>query len=430
MEIARNKYLEELKLRMENGMIKIITGIRRCGKTYLLFELFKRYLLNSGVDAAHIIELALDSRDNVRYRDPDELYRFLADRVFNDGSTYYILLDEVQYAISDDEIRGKSDAPLGVYDTLNGIAHHRNVDVYVTGSNSRFLSKDVMTEFRGRGDEVHVMPLSFFEFMQGFEGDKYQGWYEYVLYGGMPALKSLATDEQKAAYLSRLFNEVYLTDVVARNHIVKTQELEDIVNILASSVGSLTNPHKIAATFDTALHSKIDEATVRRYIEYLEDSFLVSEALRYDVKGRKYIGTPKKYYYEDVGLRNARLGFRQVEENHLMENVIYNELRLRGFAVDVGIVEQRKKTNGKDERVRREVDFVANKGFRRYYIQSAFRMDTDEKRWQEKESLRRIDDSFRKIVIVKDAIKPFMDDHGILTMGLFDFLLDPNSLDM
>lgn len=430
MEIARDKYLEDLKLRMGNGMIKVITGIRRCGKTYLLFELFKRYLRNSGVDDAHIVELALDSRDNVRYRDPDELYRFLTDRISDGEGIYYILLDEVQYAISDDELHGRSGTPLGIYDVLNGMLHQRNVDVYVTGSNSRFLSKDMMTEFRGRGDEIRVLPLSFSEFMQAYDGDRYQGWYEYVLYGGMPALRSFATDDQKAAYLSRLFGEVYLTDVVARNRVAKTQELEDVVDILASSVGSLTNPHKIAATFGTMLHSSIDEATVKRYIEYLEDSFLISEAVRYDVKGRKYIGTPKKYYYEDVGLRNARLGFRQVEETHLMENIVYNELRLRGFSVDVGIVEQRKKTNGKDERIRREVDFVANKGFRRYYIQSAFRMDTDEKREQEKESLRRIDDSFRKIVVVKDAVRPFMDDDGILTMGLFDFLLNPNSLDM
>ena len=430
MEIARDKYLEDLKLRMGNGMVKVITGIRRCGKTYLLFNLFRRHLKEVGVDDAHVIEIALDARENAQYRDPDELYRYLSSRIGTDEGPYYVLLDEVQYAISDDELRGKSSGPLAIYDVLNGLLHHRNVDVYVTGSNSRFLSKDVMTEFRGRGDEVHVMPLSFSEFMQAYHGDVYHGWSEYVLYGGMPLLRSFETDEQKTSYLMRLFDEVYLTDVIARNRVSKTQELEDVIDILASAVGSLTNPARISDTFGSVLNSSIDEATVKRYIDYLEDAFLVSAAVRYDVKGRKYIGTPKKYYYEDIGLRNARLGFRQVEENHLMENVVYNELRKRGYSVDVGVVERRRKVNGKDERTQLEVDFVANKGFRRYYIQSAFAMDTGEKREQEKESLLRIDDSFRKIVVVKDVVKPYMDDDGILTMGLFDFLLDANSLDM
>ena len=428
MEIARDKYLEDLKLRMGNGMVKVVTGIRRCGKTYLLFNLFRRHLKEVGVDDAHVIELALDARENAQYRDPDELYRYLSSRIADEG-TYYVLLDEVQYAISDDELRGKGSGPLAIYDVLNGLLHHRNVDVYVTGSNSRFLSKDVMTEFRGRGDVVHVMPLSFSEFMQAYHGDVYHGWSEYVLYGGMPLLRSFETDEQKASYLTRLFDEVYLTDVIARNRVSKTQELEDVIDILASAVGSLTNPARISATFGSVLNSSIDEATVKRYIEYLEDAFLVSEAMRYDVKGRKYIGTPKKYYYEDIGLRNARLGFRQVEENHLMENVVYNELRKRGFRVDVGVVERRRKVNGKDERVQLEVDFVANLGYRRYYIQSALNLDSPEKAEQEKRSLKLIDDSFKKIVVVNRVMKPYMDDDGILTMGLFDFLLEPDSLE-
>ena len=428
MEIARDKYLEDLKLRMGNGMVKVVTGIRRCGKTYLLFNLFRRHLKEVGVDDAHVIELALDARENAQYRDPDELYRYLSSRIADEG-TYYVLLDEVQYAISDDELRGKGSGPLAVYDVLNGLLHHRNVDVYVTGSNSRFLSKDVMTEFRGRGDEVHVMPLSFSEFMQAYHGDVYHGWSEYVLYGGMPLLRSFETDEQKASYLTRLFDEVYLTDVIARNRVSKTQELEDVIDILASAVGSLTNPARISATFGSVLNSSIDEATVKRYIEYLEDAFLVSEAMRYDVKGRKYIGTPKKYYYEDIGLRNARLGFRQVEENHLMENVVYNELRKRGLRVDVGVVERRRKVNGKDERAQLEVDFVANLGYRRYYIQSALNLDSPEKAEQEKQSLKLIDDSFKKIVVVNRVMRPYMDDDGILTMGLFDFLLEPDSLE-
>ena len=424
MEIARDKYLEDLKLRMGNGMVKVVTGIRRCGKTYLLFNLFRRYLKEAGVDDTHVIELALDARENAQYRDPDKLYRYLSSRIGTDEGPYYVLLDEAQYAISDDELRGKSRGPLAIYDVLNGLLHHRNVDVYVTGSNSRFLSKDVMTEFRGRGDEVHVMPLSFSEFMQAYRGDVYHGWSEYVLYGGMPLLRSFETDEQKASYLSKLFDEVYLTDVIARNRVSKTQELEDVIDILASAVGSLTNPARISDTFGSVLNSSIDEATVKRYIDYLEDAFLVSAAVRYDVKGRKYIGTPKKYYYEDIGLRNARLGFRQVEENHLMENVIYNELRKRGYSVDVGVVERRRKVNGKDERTQLEVDFVANKGFRRYYIQSAFAMDTGEKREQETLPLRKTGDSFRKIIVTGDYQDTWKDECGVVHVGVIPFLLD------
>lgn len=428
MEIRRDKYLNDLVVRKGNGMIKIVTGIRRCGKTYLVFDLFVRHLIESGVSEDHIITLALDDRANARYRDVDALYDYLMERIGNDRGVYHILLDEIQYAITAKELRSK-DEPPALYGVLNGLLHRRNVDVYVTGSNSKLLSTDVMTEFRGRGDEVRIHPLTFAEFMQAFDGDRQEGWAEYVMYGGLPLVLSMRTPEQKAVYLASLFDEAYLSDVVERNHLTKSQELEDLVDVLASSIGALTNPSKIEATFRSELRSKLDADTIRRYLGHLEEAFLVSEATRYDVKGRRYIGTPKKYYFEDMGLRNARLGFRQVEESHIMENVIYNELRARGFSVDVGVVDRRMKNNGRDERCRYEVDFVANLGYRRYYIQSALQLDTPEKVAQEKRSLTLIDDSFRKIVVVNRVMRPYMDDDGILTMGLFDFLLDPNSLD-
>lgn len=428
MEIRRDKYLNDLVVRKGNGMIKIVTGIRRCGKTYLVFDLFVRHLIESGVSEDHIITLALDDRANARYRDVDALYDYLMERIGNDRGVYYILLDEIQYAITAKELRSK-DEPPALYGVLNGLLHRRNVDVYVTGSNSKLLSTDVMTEFRGRGDEVRIHPLTFAEFMQAFDGDRQEDWAEYVMYGGLPLVLSMRTPEQKAVYLASLFDEAYLSDVVERNHLTKSQELEDLVDVLASSIGALTNPSKIEATFRSELRSKLDADTIRRYLGHLEEAFLVSEATRYDVKGRRYIGTPKKYYFEDMGLRNARLGFRQVEESHIMENVIYNELRARGFSVDVGVVDRRMKNNGRDERCRYEVDFVANLGYRRYYIQSALQLDTPEKVAQEKRSLTLIDDSFRKIVVVNRVMRPYMDDDGILTMGLFDFLLDPSSLD-
>ena len=428
MEIRRDKYLNDLVVRKGNGMIKIVTGIRRCGKTYLVFDLFVRHLIESGVSEDHIITLALDDRANARYRDVDALYDYLMERIGNDRGVYYILLDEIQYAITAKELRSK-DEPPALYGVLNGLLHRRNVDVYVTGSNSKLLSTDVMTEFRGRGDEVRIHPLTFAEFMQAFDGDRQEGWAEYVMYGGLPLVLSMRTPEQKAVYLASLFDEAYLSNVVERNHLTKSQELEDLVDVLASSIGALTNPSKIEATFRSELRSKLDADTIRRYLGHLEEAFLASEATRYDVKGRRYIGTPKKYYFEDMGLRNARLGFRQVEESHIMENVIYNELRARGFSVDVGVVDRRMKNNGRDERCRYEVDFVANLGYRRYYIQSALQLDTPEKVAQEKRSLTLIDDSFRKIVVVNRVMRPYMDDDGILTMGLFDFLLDPSSLD-
>lgn len=428
MEIRRDKYLNDLIIRKGNGMIKIVTGIRRCGKTFLVFDLFVRHLIESGVPEDHIIALALDDRANARYRDVDILYDYLMEKIDSDRETYYVLLDEIQYAITAKELRGK-DEPPALYGVLNGLLHRRNVDVYVTGSNSKLLSTDVMTEFRGRGDEVRIHSLTFTEFMQTFEGDRQEGWAEYVMYGGLPLVLSMRTPEQKAAYLTSLFDKVYLSDVVERNHLTKSQELEDLVDVLASSIGALTNPSKIEATFRSELRSKLDADTIKRYLGHLEEAFLVSESTRYDVKGRRYIGTPKKYYFEDMGLRNARLGFRQVEESHIMENVIYNELRARGFSVDVGVVDKRMKNNGRDERRRYEVDFVANLGYRRYYIQSALQLDTPEKVAQEKRSLTLIDDSFRKIVVVNRVMRPYMDDDGILTMGLFDFLLDSNNLD-
>ena len=428
MEVSRDKYLNDLVVRKGNGMIKVVTGIRRCGKTYLVFDLFVRHLIESGVPEDHIIALALDDRANVRYRDVDALYDYLMERIGNDRGVYYVLLDEIQYAITVRELRSK-DEPPALYGVLNGLLHRRNVDVYVTGSNSKLLSTDVMTEFRGRGDEVRIHPLTFAEFMQAFDGDRQAGWAEYVMYGGLPLTLSMHTPEQKASYLTGLFEEVYLSDVIERNHLTKSQELESLLDVLASSIGSLTNPSKIEATFRSELHSRLDADTIKRYIGHLGEAFLVSEATRYDVKGRKYIGTPKKYYFEDMGLRNARLGFRQVEESHIMENVIYNELRARGFSVDVGVVDRRMKNNGHDERRRYEVDFVANLGYRRYYIQSALQLDTPEKAAQEKRSLSLIEDSFRKIVVVNRVMRPYMDDDGILTMGLFDFLLNPNSLD-
>ena len=428
MEIRRDKYLNDLVVRKGNGMIKVVTGIRRCGKTYLVFDLFVRHLIKSGVPEDHIIALALDDRANVRYRDVNALYDYLMERIGNDQGVYYVLLDEIQYALTVKELRSK-DEPPALYGVLNGLLHRRNVDVYVTGSNSKLLSTDVMTEFRGRGDEVRIHPLTFAEFMQAFDGDRQAGWAEYVMYGGLPLTLSMHTPEQKASYLTGLFEEVYLSDVIERNHLTKSQELESLLNVLASSIGSLTNPSKIEATFRSELHSRLDADTVKRYIGHLGEAFLVSEATRYDVKGRKYIGTPKKYYFEDMGLRNARLGFRQIEESHIMENIIYNELRARGFSVDVGVVDRRMKNNGHDERCRYEVDFVANLGYRRYYIQSALQLDTPEKAAQEKRSLSLIEDSFRKIVVVNRVMRPYMDDDGILTMGLFDFLLNPNSLD-
>ena len=417
MDIKRDKYLNDLINRMHNGMIKVVTGIRRCGKSYLLFNIFKNYLLEHGVDASHIITIELDQRKNKKYRDPDTILDYI-ESLIEDDEQYYIMLDEVQMLQEFEEV-------------LNSLLHIRNADIYVTGSNSKFLSKDVITEFRGRGDEIHIYPLTFKEFMEAYDGDMYRGWAEYVVYGGLPLTVTMKTEEQKISYLTNLFKETYLKDIIERHHIEKTQELEDLVNILASAIGSLTNPPKIEATFKSAIQSTISLNTIRQYIEHLEDAFIINKANRYNVKGRKYIGTPLKYYFEDVGLRNARLGFRQVEETHLMENIIYNELRSRGYTVDVGVVEKRgTDENGKEYKNQLEIDFVANLGSKRYYIQSAFSMPTEEKRIQEKASLVNVNDSFKKIIVVKDVVNVTRDEDGITTMSIYDFLLKENSLEL
>lgn len=416
MEIKRDKYLEDLKDRMHNGMIKVITGIRRCGKSYLVFNIFKEYLVNEGVKEDHIIEIEFDRKENARYRDPDSLLTYVKEHI-KDKEDYYVLLDEVQMLEDFEEV-------------LNSLMHIKNLDIYVTGSNSRFLSSDVLTEFRGRGDEVHVYPLTFQEAMQNFKGDVYHGWAEYITYGGLPLVWGMRTEQQKIKYLTDLFEKTYISDIIERNGIEKTEELETLLNVLASAVGSLTNPTKIEATFKSVLKSGISRNTIVQYIGYLKDAFIINEANRYDVKGRKYIGTPLKYYYEDVGLRNARLGFRQVEETHLMENVVYNELLSRGYAVDVGVVETRKRNQeGKQEKKKLEIDFVANMGSQRYYIQSAFQIPDMEKERQEKESLNNVDDSFKKIVLVRDVVKLSRDEKGIVTMSVYDFLMDKNSLE-
>lgn len=417
VNIARDKYLRDLINRMNNGMIKVVTGIRRSGKSYLLFKLFYEYLLSQGVLESHIIKIELDQRKNRIYRDPDVILDYI-ETLIEDDKQYYILLDEVQMLNDFEEV-------------LNSLLHISNVDIYVTGSNSKFLSKDVITEFRGRGDEIHVFPLTFKEFMQVYDGDMYRGFADYIVYGGLPLISTMKTETQKVNYLTNLFNETYLKDIIERNHIEKTQELEDLINVLASAIGSLTNPPKIQATFKSSIGSAISINTIRQYIEYLEDAFIISKAQRYNIKGRKYIGTPLKYYFEDIGLRNARLGFRQVEETHLMENIIYNELRYRGYSVDVGVVEKREMSeNGKQIRKVLEIDFVANLGSQRYYIQSALSMPTPEKQIQEKTSLINVADSFKKIIIVKDIVNVKRDENGIVTMSIYDFLLKENSLDL
>ena len=417
MNIARDKYLKDLINRMHNGMIKIVTGMRRSGKSYLLFKLFNEYLLSHGISESHIIKIELDQRKNRIYRDPDVILDYIETLILDDKQ-YYILLDEVQMLDDFEEV-------------LNSLLHISNADIYVTGSNSRFLSKDVITEFRGRGDEIRIYPLTFKEFMQVYDGDMYHGFADYIVYGGLPLISTMKTETQKVNYLTNLFNETYLKDIIERNHIEKSQELEDLINVLASAIGSLTNPPKIQATFKSTIGSSISINTIRQYIEYLEDAFIISKAQRYNVKGRKYIGTPLKYYFEDTGLRNARLGFRQVEETHLMENIIYNELRYRGYSVDVGVVEKRETgIDGKQVRKTLEIDFIANLGSQRYYIQSAFSMPTLEKQIQEKTSLLNVSDSFKKLIIVKDIVNVSRDENGITIMSIYDFLLKKDSLNL
>ena len=417
MEIKRDRYLNLLISKKHNGLIKVITGMRRCGKSYLLFTLFKDYLLSEGIEKSHIIEIAFDAYENKQYRDPDVLYPYLKEKIKDDGM-YYVLLDEVQL--------------LGEFEAiLNCLTRMKNVDVYVTGSNARFLSKDVITEFRGRGDEVHMYPLSFAEFMSVYPGTKQDGWNEYMLYGGLPLVLSFTTPDQKIAFLKSLFEETYISDIVGRHNIRNKAELEELLNILSSAIGSLTNPEKLAATFRSVKNKKISSNTIKKYIDYLCDSFLIDSAVRYDVKGKKYIDTPVKYYFTDMGLRNARLNFRQLEETHSMENIIFNELKIRGFNVDVGVIMQYD-TNEKGNSIRKqlEIDFVCNKGSKRYYIQSAYAIPDQAKMEQEQRSLMLTGDFFKRIIITKDTPAPYYNENGVLIMSVYDFLLNENSLDI
>lgn len=417
MEIKRDRYLNLLISKKHNGLIKVITGMRRCGKSYLLFNLFKDYLLSEGIEENHIIEIAFDAYENKQFRDPDVLYPYLKEQIKDDGM-YYVLLDEVQLL---DEFEA----------ILNSLTRMKNVDVYVTGSNARFLSKDVITEFRGRGDEVHMYPLSFAEFMSVYPGTKQDGWNEYMLYGGLPLVLSFTSPDQKIAFLKSLFEETYISDIVGRYNIRNKAELEELLNILSSAISSLTNPEKLSATFRSVKNKKISSTTIRKYIDYLCDSFLIDSAVRYDVKGKKYIDTPVKYYFTDMGLRNARLNFRQMEETHSMENIIFNELKIRGFNVDVGVVIQHD-TNEKGNSIRKqlEIDFVCNKGSKRYYIQSAYAIPDQAKMEQEQRSLMLTGDFFKRIIITKDTPAPHYNENGVLIMSVYDFLLDENSLDI
>ena len=409
MIIVRNKYIRQLIENRHNGLVKVITGIRRCGKSFLLFNLFKQQLQKEGVDNDHIIEMAFDDFGNRKYRNPDKFYQYIKSLI-KDENMYYILLDEVQMM---DEFE----------DVLNGLLHIPNADVYVTGSNAKFLSKDIITEFRGRGYQIHISPLSFSEFMSVYQGSKEEGWIEYLQYGGLPPVVLQPTAEGKIKLLKDLWKETYLIDILNRNRIKNNAELEELLCMLASGIGGLVNPQKLSNTFKTNKNITIAPATLKNYIDYCSDAFLIEEANRYDVKGRKYIGTPMKFYFSDLGLRNALLNFRQIEKTHLMENSIYCELRRQGFNVDVGVVV----FNGKDEncvsfRKQLEVDFVCNKGSRRYYIQSALSLPTPEKMDQETNSLRRIDDGFEKIVIVGEHLVSNHDNNGILFMSIYEFM--------
>ena len=430
MEIRRNFYLDKLIKRKNNGLIKVITGIRRCGKSYLLNNLFYHHLLESGVAADHIIRFAFDSADDLyrigesligiekekRGADPEKFMAYVRTKVVDDGM-YYLLLDEIQMLDCFEAV-------------LNSYLRKDNMDVFVTGSNAKLLSKDIATEFAGRGDEVHMYPLSFAEFMSVYEGDKYMGLSEYMLYGGIPLVVLRDGANDKAAALQNLFREIYIRDIVRRNRVKNIGELEDLLNILSSAIGSLTNPEKLKNTFRTVKKSKITSNTIKKYLDYFEDSFLIESAQRYDIKGKAYIETPKKYYFSDLGLRNARINFRQFEQTHSMENVIYNELRMRGYSVDVGVVPiAEKDRNGKVTRKQLEVDFVCNLGSSRYYIQSAYTLPDETKRTQEVRPFRKIDDSFKKIIITRDMVPTQYDEYGILTINIYDFLLDPKCLE-
>lgn len=417
MQVKRDFYLKQLIDGQKNGLVKIITGIRRCGKSYLLFRLFEQYLISIGIDNEHIVKIALDDIESANLREAQTLYHYIKSRITDDGM-YYILLDEVQLVPRFEEV-------------LNSLLRIDNADVYVTGSNSKFLSSDIITEFRGRGDEIHLYPFSFSEFCTGFQGTVQEAWKQYYTFGGLPHILLLDSEQKKLNYLINLFESVYLIDIIERNRVKNESELSDLVKFIASAIGSPTNPTKLSNTFKSVKQISISPTTIDKYLGYLRNAFMIEKAERYDIKGRKYIGTLSKYYFSDLGLRNAILGLRQLEENHIMENIIYNELRARGNKVDIGMIEQRFiDDNSKWQRKQLEVDFVVNQGSKRYYIQSAFTMPDEEKIKQEKASLLRINDSFKKIIIVKDDIMPYHDENGITTIGLFDFLLKRDSLDL
>lgn len=427
-EIKRDNYLNKLISKKNNGLIKVITGIRRCGKSYLLFNLYYDHLIHEGVSKDSIITVALDDDDCSEYCDPQKLSEYIKSKITEQNKQYYVFIDEAQYAITREEIKNP-DVPIRLYGVLNGLLRRKNVDVYVTGSNSKFLSSDILTEFRGRGDEIHIAPLSFSEYYPASGKDKYDAWQEYLFYGGLPHILAEPDNTSKEAYLERLNYEIYIRDIVERHEIRDTAGMETLMKVIASGVGSLTNAQKISDTFNSAGDKVISMPTISNYLNYLLESFITQKSERYDIKGRKYIGTPSKYYYTDLGLRNALLNFRQFEETHLMENAIYNELIYRGYKVDVGVVEIRVDENGKKVRKHLEVDFVINKGSKRYYIQSAYALPDREKIEREQASLTKISDSFKKIIITGGNKPVWRNEQGITIMGILDFLLNEDSLD-
>lgn len=433
MIIKRDKYVNQLIRKKQNGLVKIITGIRRCGKSYLLFELYHAYLKSIGVEDNYIIKLSLDDDVNAKYRNPLELGQYIRNLITDKDMDYFIFLDEIQQVkeIKNPYLEDPNEK-ISFVDVLLGLMKIKNADIYVTGSNSKMLSSDIVTQFRDRGDEIRLYPLCFKEFYDAFPGNKDHAWKEYYTYGGLPRVMSLSTHKDKSDYLQNLFKNTYMKDVIDRHKIRNDKQiLDDLINIISSAVGSLTNPKKLSDTFKATNKTSINSTTIDIYLDYFEEAFIIDVARRYDIKGKKYIGTPVKYYFTDIGLRNARLNFRQQEENHIMENVLFVELKARGYNVDVGVVEYRHlDKNGKDVRSQLEVDFVANDGGKIYYIQSALRVDEEGKRKQEINSLRRIPDSFKKIVVVKDDIMPWNDDNGILYIGIKDFLLDADAINM
>lgn len=415
--IQRNKYLNELVSLQGNGMIKVITGMRRCGKSYLLFNIFVSYLREQGINPEQIIKINLEDFKHRALRNPNNMYSYVESQI-KDDRTHYILLDEIQLLEHFEDV-------------LNGFLNIQNVEVYVTGSNAKFLSKDIITEFRGRGYEIKMYPLSFREYMSAYQGSVQAGLNEYMLYGGLPQILSCVTEEQKSKFLKTLFDETYIKDIKDRYAIRKDDDLEELINILASGIGALTNPNKLANTFRSKKKSEITYDTIKNYIDFLCDSFIIEKSTRYDIKGKRYINSPYKYYFMDLGLRNARINFRQYEKSHLMENLIYNEMRVRGFNVDVGtVLAYTKNEEGKSQRTNLEVDFVCNLGSRRYYIQSAYRMESEEKIKQERTSLEKVDDSFKKIIVLGEECPITRDEKGITTIGIYDFLLKENSLEL